>query len=134
MAATRSTASRSGSGPRTSTGSGSSASAGPKTSSGKSRNTGPRCGVTAARAASCTCLAASSALNTVPADLVIEATMGTWSSSCSDPAPHRRCGARPPSTTRGVPLKWADVIAEIPFVTPGPAVSTARPGVRVSLA
>jgi hypothetical protein len=31
-------------------------------------------------------------------------------------------------------LNHADVIAETPFVIPGPAVSAAKPAVRVSLA
>ena len=71
---------------------------------------------------------------TVVACLVIDATIGTWSSSCSDPAPQRPCGARPPSTTTGEPLNHADVIADTPLVIPGPAVSAATPGRRVSLA
>ena len=33
-----------------------------------------------------------------------DATIGTWSSSCSEPAPHGACGARPPSTTIGEPF------------------------------
>ena len=70
----------------------------------------------------------------MPADFVIEARIGTWSSSCSDPAPQRRCGARPPSTTSGAPLNHAEVTAETPFVMPGPAVSAATAGRRVSLA
>ena len=72
---------------------------------------------------------------TVPAELG-DRTPGsaTWSSSCSDPAPHRPCGARPPSTTSGEPLNCAEVTAETPLVMPGPAVSTASPGLRVSLA
>ena len=49
-------------------------------------------------------------------------------------APARRCGARPPRTTSGDPLNIADVTAEMPLVTPGPAVSAATPGRRVSLA
>ena len=44
---------------------------------------------------------------------MIDATTGTWSNSCSEPAPQRACGARPPSTTNGEPLKWAVVIALI---------------------
>ena len=71
---------------------------------------------------------------TVAADLVIDERIGTWSSSCNDPAPQRPCGARPPSTTSGDPLNHADVTAEMPFVIPGPAVSAASPGRRVSLA
>ena len=71
---------------------------------------------------------------TVRADLVIDETTGTWSNSCSEPEPQRRCGARPPSTTSGEPLKCAVVIALTPLVTPGPAVSTATPGLRVSFA
>ena len=71
---------------------------------------------------------------TVPACLVIGVTIGTWSSSCSEPAPQRPCGARPPNTTKGEPLNQAEVMADTALVTPGPAVSTARPGRRVSLA
>ncbi len=41
----------------------------------------------------------------VDAAFVIDATIGTWSSSCSEPEPHRACGARPPSTSIGVPLR-----------------------------
>jgi hypothetical protein len=37
-------------------------------------------------------------------------------------------------TTRGDPLNHADVMAETPFVIPGPAVSAAKPGRRVSFA
>ena len=76
----------------------------------------------------------SSGAVTVRADLVIDATIGTWSSSCNEPAPHRACGARPARTTSGDPLKRAVVMALMPLVTPGPAVSTATPGRRVSLA
>jgi hypothetical protein len=71
---------------------------------------------------------------TVAADLVIGVITGTWSISCSDPLPHRPCGARPPSTTRGEPLKCALVIADTPLVMPGPAVSAAKPARRVSFA
>ena len=39
----------------------------------------------------------------VVASFVIDATIGRWSSSCSDPEPHRPCGARPPITSTGVP-------------------------------
>ncbi len=70
----------------------------------------------------------------VVACLVIDARIGTWSSSCNEPAPQRPCGARPPSTTTGEPLNHADVTADTPLVTPGPAVSAATPGRRVSLA
>ena len=49
------------------------------------------------------------------------------------PEPQRLAGARPPTTTMGEPLNWACAIAETPLVTPGPAVSTASPGTRVSL-
>ncbi len=47
--------------------------------------------------------------------------------------PQRLAGARPPTTTRGEPLNCAWVTALTPLVTPGPAVSTASPGTRVSL-
>ena len=47
--------------------------------------------------------------------------------------PHRFCGARPPTTTIGDPANCAWATALSPLVTPGPAVSTASPGVRVSL-
>src|SRR5262249_61821712 len=48
--------------------------------------------------------------------------------------PSRASGARPARTTSGVPLKCAVVTALTPLVTPGPAVITARPEVRVSRA
>ena len=69
----------------------------------------------------------------VRASLVTEATIGGWSSSWRLPLPQRFCGARPPTTTIGEPANCACAIALIPLVTPGPAVSTARPGTRVSL-
>ena len=56
---------------------------------------------------------------TVAASLVIDDTIGTWSSSCSEPDPQRPAAARPPSTTSGEPLKCAEVIADTPLVTPG---------------
>ena len=49
------------------------------------------------------------------------------------PLPQRLAGARPPTTTIGEPANCACAIAEIPLVTPGPAVRTASPGTRVSL-
>ena len=69
----------------------------------------------------------------VRASLETGARIGGWSSSWSEPLPQRFCGARPPTTTRGEPLNCAWATALTPLVTPGPAVSTARPGVRVSL-
>ena len=60
--------------------------------------------------------------------------MGTWSSSWSDPEPQRASGARPPSTTNGAPFSHAVVTALTELVTPGPAVTAATPGRRVSLA
>ena len=47
--------------------------------------------------------------------------------------PHRPAGDRPPSTTIGEPLNHALVMALTVLVTPGPAVTTANPGVRVNL-
>src|SRR5439155_6238388 len=129
------TASGSGSDPRGAATGGTSAAADPKaTSSGRSRNTGPRCGVRARVTASATSLGTSAVDVTVRADLEMLATIGTWSSSWSDPAPQRNCGARPARTTSGDPLSLAVVMALTPLVTPGPAVSTATPGRRVSLA
>ncbi len=69
----------------------------------------------------------------VRASLETGARIGGWSSSWSEPLPQRFCGARPPTTTRGDPLNCAWATALTPLVTPGPAVSTASPGVRVSL-
>ena len=65
--------------------------------------------------------------------LVTGATIGGWSSSWRLPLPQRLAGARPPTTTIGEPANWACAIALTPLVTPGPAVSTASPGTRVSL-
>ena len=68
------------------------------------------------------------------ADFVSGRTNGTWSISCSEPMPQRCAGARPPSTTSGDWFCCAAAIALIPLVTPGPAVSAATPGSRVTLA
>ena len=83
--------------------------AGPNASSGRSTNVGPRCGVRAARQR----LGATAA--TIPAPgvavaavFVTDATIGTWSSSCSEPRPQRPCGARPPITSIGEPASRAD--------------------------
>jgi hypothetical protein len=102
-------------------------------SMGTSRKAGPRCDDAASVNASSTAPAISETWCTVRADLVTGDTRGAWSSSCSDPMPHRLSGARPPITTSGEPLNCAWVIALTPLVTPGPAVSTASPGTRVSL-
>ena len=98
-----------------------------------SRNTGPRCRVPATRNASSTAGAHPFTDATVRASFVTVATSGGWSSSCRLPAPHRCVGARPPSSTSGEPpwKAWVSPLTE--FVTPGPAVTTARPGRRVSL-
>jgi hypothetical protein len=68
------------------------------------------------------------------ASFVSGRTNGTWSISCSDPWPQRSAGARPPSTIIGEWFAWADAIALIPLVTPGPAVSAHTPGSRVTFA
>ena len=100
---------------------------------GMSTNTGPRCEVPARVNASCMPAVTSPAVWMVRASLDTGAMIGGWSSSWSEPLPHRLAGARPPTTTRGEPLNCAWAIALTPLVTPGPAVSTARPGLRVSL-
>jgi hypothetical protein len=103
-------------------------------SSGRSTNAGPECGVIAATSASSTRPGISAVLSAVAASFVSGRTNGTWSISCSDPWPQRMAGARPPSTSIGDPFIWADAIALIPFVTPGPAVRAATPGCRVTFA
>ena len=100
---------------------------------GTSTNTGPRCDEPAARKASSKPSATSAAVGIVRASLVIVETIGGWSSSWRLPLPQRFCGARPPTTTSGEPANCAWAIALTPLVTPGPAVSTASPGTRVSL-
>src|SRR5436190_12666479 len=70
----------------------------------------------------------------VAASFVTGRTNGTWSISCSEPCPQRICGARPPSTSIGEWFCSAPAIALMPFVTPGPAVSAATPGSRVTFA
>ena len=77
--------------------------------------------------------ATSAAVGMVRDSLAIGAMIGGWSSSWSEPLPQRFCGARPPTTTIGDPANCAWAMALIPLVTPGPAVSTASPGRRVSL-
>src|SRR5439155_7511760 len=135
--ATAAIASASGAAPASSAGRGGSGNvtdAVPQASSGTSTNAGPRWGVRAARNDASTSPGIRSDDGAVPAVFVIDATIGTWSSSCSDPAPQRACGARPPITSIGVPLSDADVMALMPLVTPGPAVNAATPGRRVTLA
>ena len=90
--------------------------------------------MSAVATASATSLGMSPVEVAVVASLVTDPTIGTWSSSWSEPEPQRLWGARPASTTRGEPFMWAVVMALTPLVTPGPAVSTATPGPRVSLA
>ena len=70
----------------------------------------------------------SPAVGRVRADFATGAMIGGWSSSWRLPLPQRFCGARPPTTTIGDPANWAWAMALMPLVTPGPAVSTARPG------
>ena len=70
----------------------------------------------------------------VAASLTSGRTNGTWSISCSEPWPQRMAGARPPSTSTGEWFCCAEAIALIPLVTPGPAVSAATPGSRVTFA
>ncbi len=113
----------------------SSTSASEKTwSRGRSTKAGPPWGASAARRASSTSWGSSSALWAVAASLVSGRTKGTWSISCREPIPQRIAGARPPSTSIGERLAWAEAIALMALVTPGPAVRAATPGRRVTLA
>ncbi len=134
----RSSASPSAAGPSPPNGSveggGPSASALKTWSSGRSTNAGPPCGCTAASSASSISPGIAAVEPAVAAKRVSGATNGTWSISCSEPCPQRHAGARPPSTSIGEWFCCADAIALIPFVTPGPAVSAATPGVRVTFA
>ncbi len=100
---------------------------------GTSTNVGPRCEEPARVNASSRTGAMSSTLCAVTADFDTLSTIGGWSSSCRLPDPQRLLGARPPTTTSGDPEKLAWAMGLTPLVTPGPAVSTARPGLRVSL-
>ena len=70
----------------------------------------------------------SAAVGMVRALLVIEATIGGWSSSWRLPLPQRFCGARPPTTTIGDPANCACAIALTPLVTPGPGGEHGQPG------
>ena len=99
---------------------------------GTSTNTGPRWDEPAALKASCMPSATSPAVGIVRASFDTGARIGGWSSSWRLPIPHRLSGARPPTTTIGEPANRACATALTPLVTPGPAVSTASPGVRVS--
>ena len=100
---------------------------------GTSTKTGPRWGDPAVVNASWNPSSTASAVWTVRADFEIELRIGGWSSSWRLPLPQRLAGARPPTTTIGEPANCAWAIALTPLVTPGPAVSTASPGTRVSL-
>ena len=99
---------------------------------GKSMNATPDGAPTVARSASSISPLTASADGAVAANRVSGATNGTWSISCSDPIPHRPAGARPPRISSGDEFCWAAAIALIPLVTPGPAVSAATPGWRVT--
>jgi hypothetical protein len=100
---------------------------------GTSTKTGPRCEAPATANASSSPAATSAAVCNVLESLATGAMIGGWSSSWSEPVPQRLAGARPPTTTIGEPANWAWATALTPLVTPGPAVRTARPGLRVSL-
>src|SRR6478752_2182632 len=133
-AAIAATASGSGSAPRSAPTVGTAPVALLKSSSiGTSTKTGPRCGDRAVTNASCIPVSTSPAVGMVRASLETGAKIGGWSSSCRAPVPQRPCGARPPTTTIGEPANCAWATALSPLVTPGPAVSTASPGTRVSL-
>ncbi len=97
-----------------------------------SQNTGPLCTSAASANARSPSARISFTSCVVQAPFVMGARIGGWSSSCRAPSPHRESGERPPSTTIGVPLKWAVAMPLTAFVTPGPAVTAAKPGVRVS--
>ena len=132
--AIRSTASLSGSAPRPAPTTGTEPVPTLKNSSiGTSTYVGPRWDDRAAVNASWKPAATSLAVISVAACLVTGPTIGRWSISWRAPVPQRLLGARPPTTTIGEPANWAWAIALTPLVTPGPAVSTARPGTRVSL-
>ena len=90
--------------------------------------------MTAAVSASSTRAGISAVVSGVAANFVSGRMNGTWSSSCSEPWPQRIAGARPPSTSIGEPFCCAEATALMPLVTPGPAVSAATPGWRVTLA
>ena len=103
-------------------------------SSGKSMKVGPECGASAVVSASSIRPGIASGLSAVAANFVSGATNGMWSISCSEPIPQRSAGARPPRTMIGDWFCSAEPTALSPLVTPGPAVSAATPGWRVTLA
>ena len=92
------------------------------------------CGRRATANASSTSPGISGVAPAVAASLTTGRTNGTWSISCSEPWPQRNAGARPPSTIIGEWFCSAEAIALMPLVTPGPAVSAATPGSRVTFA
>src|SRR6478672_6547318 len=127
-------ASGSGSAPRAAGTAGTAPEAELKNSSiGTSTNTGPRCEERAVVKAWCIPSRTSPAVWRVRASLETDVRIGGWSSSWRLPLPQRLAGARPPTTTIGEPANCACAMALTPLVTPGPAVSTASPGTRVSL-
>ena len=132
----RSSAAPSASGRTSGRGSGSSGSGASMntTSSGKSRNAGPGWSRCIASQASSIRPGISAVAPAVAASFTSGRTIGTWSISCSEPWPQRIAGARPPSASTGEPFCCADASALSAFVTPGPAVSAATPGSRVTFA
>ncbi len=68
---------------------------------------------------------------TVVANLVMGRIRPTWSSSCSEPMWAWWRGPWPPMTSMGVWARQALATAVTVSVVPGPAVTTAQPGMPV---
>lgn len=104
------------------------------TSRGISRNTGPGTPVVALRNA----MARKSGMRRVSGTwidhLVIDRSRVTWSISCNEPMPEKKRGPCPPMRIIGTPPRIALAAAVTASVTPGPAVTTATPGLPVARA
>ena len=99
-----------------------------------SRYTGPGAPAKASRKAIEHMSATRSVVTTLPANLVIGFMMSTWGRSCSEPI---LCWLRapcPPISRNGLSARKALATPVTASVVPGPAVTTAQPGLPVTRA
>ena len=100
-------------------------------STGISTKTGPGRPVSAVRMAVVSTSGICRVSATVHAPLVTARSRPTCSVSCSAPSPRSPSGAAPPMSSSGLRAEYALATPVTASVTPGPAVTTATPTLRV---
>jgi hypothetical protein len=103
-------------------------------STGISTKTGPGRPVSACRIAVVSTSGIWRVSLTVQEPLVMGRSRSTCSTSWSDPSPRSPSGAAPPIRSTGLRAEYALAMPVTASVTPGPAVTTATPILRVSRA